>query len=218
MTPVILLADGYLSNAAEPWKIPDVSAIPAIECNPIPDSDESPQRKAFARDDLSLGRPWVTPGMPDLMHRIGGIEKDVATGHISYDPANHQTMTDLRTQKVESVASFIPDQRMEMGADSGDLVVVGWGSTYGPIYQAARTTGASFVHLRHINPLPKNLGDLLSGFDKVLVPEMNTGQLSTLLRDKLNATPISFPKVTGQPFLISELVDKIEAVAKGQTS
>jgi 2-oxoglutarate ferredoxin oxidoreductase subunit alpha len=218
MTPVILLADGYLSNAAEPWKIPDVSAIPAIQSNPIPDSDESPQRRAFARDDSSFGRPWVTPGMPGLMHRIGGIEKDVVTGHISYDPDNHQTMTDLRTQKVESVANFIPDQQMEMGPDSGDLVVVGWGSTYGPIYQAAKTTGASYVHLRHINPLPKNLGDLLGGFDKVLVPEMNTGQLSTLLRDKLNATPISFPKVTGQPFLISELVDKIEAVAKGQTS
>jgi 2-oxoglutarate ferredoxin oxidoreductase subunit alpha len=218
MTPVILLADGYLSNAAEPWKIPDVSAIPSIECKPIPDSDESPQRRAFARDEASLGRPWITPGMPDLMHRIGGLEKDITTGHISYDPANHQAMTDLRAAKVESVANFIPDQRMEMGPDSGDLVVVGWGSTYGPIYQAARATGASYVHLRHINPLPKNLGDLLGGFDKVLVPEMNTGQLSTLLRDKLGATPISFPKVTGQPFLISELVEKIEAVAKGPSS
>jgi len=176
MTPVILLADGYLSNAAEPWKIPDVSAIPSIECKPIPDSDESPQRRAFARDEASLGRPWVTPGMPDLMHRIGGLEKDITSGHI------------------------------------------GWGSTYGPIYQAARATGASYVHLRYINPLPKNLGDLLGGFDKVLVPEMNTGQLSTLLRDKLSAAPISFPKVTGQPFLISELVEKIEAVTKGPSS
>jgi len=218
MTPVILLADGYLSNAAEPWKIPDVSAIPSIECKPIPDSDESPQRRAFARDEASLGRPWVTPGMPDLMHRIGGLEKDITSGHISYDPANHQAMTDLRSAKVESVANFIPDQRMEMGPDSGNLVVVGWGSTYGPIYQAARATGASYVHLRYINPLPKNLGDLLGGFDKVLVPEMNTGQLSTLLRDKLSAAPISFPKVTGQPFLISELVEKIEAVTKGPSS
>jgi 2-oxoglutarate ferredoxin oxidoreductase subunit alpha len=218
MTPVILLTDGYLSNAAEPWKIPDVSAIPSIECNRVPDSETDPQRRAFARDEASLGRPWVTPGMPDLMHRIGGLEKDVVTGHISYDPANHQTMTDLRAAKVESVANFIADQRMELGPDSGDLVIVGWGSTYGPIYQAARTTGASYVHLRHINPLPKNLGKLLGRFDKILVPEMNTGQLSTLLRDKLNAAPISFPKVTGQPFLISELVEKIEAVTKEQTS
>jgi len=218
MTPVILLADGYLSNAAEPWKIPDVSSLRPIKHKDVPKSDDSPQRRAFSRDADSLGRPWVTPGMPELMHRIGGLEKDVTTGHISYDPANHQSMTDLRAAKVASVANFIPDQQMEHGNDSGDLVVVGWGSTYGPIFQATRATGASFIHLRHLSPLPKNLGDLLQRFDKVLVPEMNAGQLSTLLRDKLNATPISFSKVTGQPFLISELVQKIEAVTKGQTS
>jgi len=156
--------------------------------------------------------------MPELMHRIGGLEKDVDTGHISYDPSNHQVMTDLRSAKVESVANFIPEQQMELGDDSGDLVVVGWGSTYGPIYQAARASGTSFIHLRYLHPLPKNLGDLLGRFDKVLVPEMNTGQLATLLRDKLCLDPISYPKVSGQPFLISELVEKIAAVTKGQTS
>ena len=218
MTPVILLADGYLSNAAEPWRIPNVSTLQPIVHQPVPDSAESPQRRAFARDAASLGRPWITPGMPDLMHRIGGIEKDVTTGHISYDADNHQVMTDLRMAKVDSVANFIPEQEMTFGSDSGDLVIVGWGSTYGPIYQAARTTDASYIHLRHLSPLPKNLGALLSRFDKVLVPEMNTGQLSTLLRDKLNARPVSFPKVTGQPFLISELVEKIEAMTKGPTS
>jgi len=218
MTPVILLADGYLSNAAEPWRIPNVSTLQPIDHQPVPDSDESPQRRAFARDAASLGRPWITPGMPDLMHRIGGIEKDVTTGHISYDADNHQVMTDLRMAKVDSVANFIPEQEMTFGSDSGDLLIVGWGSTYGPIYQAARTTDTSYIHLRHLSPLPKNLGALLSRFDKVLVPEMNTGQLSTLLRDKLNARPVSFPKVTGQPFLISELVEKIEAMTKGPTS
>jgi len=217
MTPVILLADGYLSNAAEPWRIPDLSSFPPIETNPVPEFGEDPQRKAFTRGVTSYGRPWITPGMPELMHRVGGLEKDVESGHISYDPANHQSMTDLRAAKVQSVANYIPEQMLESGPDSGDLVVVGWGSTYGPIYQATRATRASFVHLRHLNPLPGNLGELLGRFDKVLVPEMNAGQLATLLRDKLGANPVSFSKVTGQPFLISELVEKIESL-RGELS
>ena len=212
MTPVILLADGYLSNAAEPWRIPDMSTFEPITPNPVPESDDSPQRRAFARDEKSLGRPWVKPGMPGLMHRIGGLEKDIETGHISYDPANHQRMTDMRAAKVDAVAEFIDDQRIEHGPDSGDIVVVGWGSTYGPIYQATRRTGVSFVHLRHINPLPRNLGEILGRFDKILMPEMNDGQLSTLLRDKLCMETLPFSKVTGQPFLIRELVEKIESL------
>ena len=211
MTPVILLADGYLSNAAEPWLIPDVAALPRISINPAPkvSAESTPQRQAFARDSKTLGRAWIPPGTPGLMHRVGGLEKDIETGHISYDPANHQGMTELRQAKVDSVSQFIPDQGMELGESAGDLVLVGWGSTYGPLYQAARQTGASFLHLRHLNPLPANLGGLLSGFEKVLVPEMNNGQLSTLLRDKLNLQPISYSKVSGQPFLISELVERI---------
>ncbi len=212
MTPVILLADGYLSNAAEPWRIPDLSAFEPITPNPVPESDESPQRRAFTRDEKSLGRPWVIPGMPGLMHRIGGLEKDIETGHISYDPANHQRMTDLRAAKIDAVAEYIGDQQIENGPESGDIVVVGWGSTYGPIYQATRQTGVSFVHLRHINPLPKNLGDVLGRFDKVLMPEMNGGQLSTLIRDKLCMETLPFSKVTGQPFLIREIVEKIESL------
>ena len=215
MTPVILLADGYLSNAAEPWRIPAISDFEAIATNPAPDSDDNPQRKAFTRDAKSLGRAWITPGMPDLMHRIGGLEKDLDSGHISYDPSNHQRMTNLRAAKVNAVAEFIDDQKIELGPDNGDLVVVGWGSTYGPIYQATRRTGVSFIHLRYLNPLPKNLGDLLSRFDNVLVHEMNQGQLTTLLRDKLCVEPVPLNKVTGQPFLIRELVDKIESVRGG---
>ncbi len=212
MTPVILLADGYLSNAAEPWRIPDMSSFAPIETNAVRTSDDDPQRTAFTRDADSYGRPWISPGQPELMHRIGGLEKDVASGHISYDPANHQEMTELRAAKVESVAGFLPPQQLECGPDKGSLVVVGWGSTYGPIYQAVRSTGTSFIHLRYLSPLPGNLGELLSGFDKILVPEMNAGQLCTLLRDKLGVHPISYSKVSGQPFLISELIGKIESL------
>ena len=220
MTPVILLVDGYLSNASEPWLIPIVDALAPIDSHAAPDAANGPgaQMLASQRDPASLGRPWITPGMPGLVHRTGGLEKDYATGHISYDPDNHQRMTEFRQAKVDAVANFIPDQALELGAGEGDIVVVGWGSTYGPIYQAARRTGASFVHLRHINPLPPNLGDLLSRFDKVLVPEMNNGQLATLLRDKLCIEPVSFCKVSGQPFRISELVDRIEAERPGDAA
>ena len=220
MTPVILLADGYLSNAAEPWRIPDMSSIEKIEYKraPAAGADDDPQRIAFDRDPHTFGRPWVTPGMEGLMHRIGGLEKDHETGHISYDPGNHEQMTALRREKVESVAKFIPEQSLELGPDEGDVVVVGWGSTYGPIYQAALQTGVSFVHLHYLNPLPGNLRELLSRFEHVLVPEMNAGQLCTVLRDQLWIEAISFAKVSGQPFLISELVEKIEAVRQGATS
>jgi 2-oxoglutarate ferredoxin oxidoreductase subunit alpha len=220
MTPVILLVDGYLSNVSEPWLIPIVESLAPIESRAAPDPSSGPdaQMLAYQRDPASLGRPWVTPGMPGLVHRTGGLEKDYLTGHISYDPDNHQRMTDFRQAKVDAVAKFIPDQTLELGAGEGDIVVVGWGSTYGPIYQAARRTGASFVHLRHINPLPRNLGDLLSRFNRVLVPEMNNGQLATLLRDKLCINPVSFCKVSGQPFRISELVSRIEAERRGDAA
>jgi 2-oxoglutarate ferredoxin oxidoreductase subunit alpha len=212
MTPVILLADGYLSNAAEPWKIPDLDDLEPIACTPLPSADESAQRIAFTRDEATYGRPWVVPGMPGLMHRLGGLEKDIESGHISYNPDNHAAMTTMRAAKVESIADFIGDQAIEFGPDSGDVVVVGWGSTYGPIFQAARRARASFVHLRHLNPLPKNLAALLERFDKVLIPEMNGGQLATLLLDKLRIDPLPYMKVSGQPFLIRELVAKIEEI------
>ncbi len=237
MTPVMLLSDGYLSNAAEPWLIPEMKDIEPIVSNapPQPDASLDTQAMAFERNPETQGRPWITPGMPQLMHRLGGLEKDIDTGHISYDPENHQRMTHMRAAKVDSVADFIPPQAIELGEDQGELLVIGWGSTYGPIYQAVKRiqrtqAGLSYTHLRYLNPLPSNLADLINGFKQVLVPEMNMGQLATLLRDKFNVDPISYCKVTGQPFMISELMEKIrsllpsvvqavnEPVAKGKAS
>jgi 2-oxoglutarate/2-oxoacid ferredoxin oxidoreductase subunit alpha len=212
MTPVMLLTDGYIANAAEPWKVPDRSHFDAF---PVEFLEHVPEGgfKPYARD-AKLARPWVKPGTPGLLHRIGGIEKQVDTGHIDYSPGNHQAMTDLRQAKVAGVADDIPDQDVAIGEAGGKLVVVGWGSTYGPIHQAvrrARNTGlnVSHIHIRHIWPLPNNLGNLLRGYDKILVPEMNTGQLKTVLRDQylVDAKPLN--KVSGQPFRIAEIEDAI---------
>jgi len=219
MTPVILLSDGYLSNAAEPWLIPDMNQFAPIEACPVPvpGDNRDAQGMAFDRDAETHGRPWITPGMPGLMHRLGGIEKDIHTGHISYDPRNHQRMTDMRAAKVESVARFIPDQAMELGPDEGELLVIGWGSTYGPIYQAVQEIQKShanvgYTHLRHLFPFAPKLREIVGRFNQVLVPEMNMGQLSTLLRDRLGVVSTPLCKVTGQPFLISELVEKMRSM------
>jgi 2-oxoglutarate ferredoxin oxidoreductase subunit alpha len=218
MTPVILLTDGYLANAAEPWRLPNIDEIPRIEINAprLPAEGQTVSSAIFERDPATLGRPWVAPGMPKLMYRVGGIEKDLRTGNISYDAENHQAMTDLRAAKVASVAKFIPPQKVEIGPEQGSLAVVGWGSTYGALYQAVRAMPSkervAHIHIRYLSPFPENLGELLGGFDRILVPEMNMGQLATLLRDKLGVETIQFNKVTGQPFLISELVKKIRSL------
>ena len=206
MTPVMLLTDGYIANAAEPWKVPDMDTyepFPVSFLEEVPEGGFLP----YARDN-KLARPWVKPGTPGLKHRIGGIEKAVGTGNLDYSPENHQAMTDLRQAKVANIA--IPDQEILVGEAGDDLVVVGWGSTYGPIHQAVRRARASgkkvaHVHIRHIWPMPANLGALLKSFGKVLVPEMNTGQLKTVLRDQflVDAQPLN--KVTGQPFTIAEI-------------
>jgi 2-oxoglutarate ferredoxin oxidoreductase subunit alpha len=214
MTPVFLLTDGYLANAAEPWLLPDMGSFARIETNAaLPAAGKS---AIFDRDPKSLGRPWIAPGTPGFTHRIGGLEKDIRTGNISYDAANHQAMTHLRADKVKAVADFIPDQPVEIGPQSGEVAVVGWGSTYGAIYQAVRRVsrshkGVSHVHLRYLNPFPRNLEALLRGFGKIVVPEMNMGQLATLLRDKLGIEVVQLNKVTGQPFQVRELVKFIEA-------
>jgi len=212
MTPVMLLTDGYIANAAEPWKVPDVSAytpFPVEFLETVPQGGFQP----YARD-AKLARPWVRPGTPGLLHRIGGIEKKQGAGNIDYSPANHQEMTDTRKAKVDGIK--VPDQQVEIGDDSGKLVVVGWGSTFGPIHQAVKRSrrkglDVAHVHIRHIWPLPENLGALLKGYEKILVPEMNTGQLKTVLRDQylVDARPLN--KVSGQPFRIAEIEAAIEA-------
>jgi 2-oxoglutarate ferredoxin oxidoreductase subunit alpha len=213
MTPVMLLTDGYIANAAEPWKVPDMADF---EPFPVAFMDKAPEGGflPYARDE-KLARPWVKPGTPDLMHRIGGIEKADGTGHIDYSPDNHQKMTDLRREKVLGVADSIPDQEPCLGRTSGALAVVGWGSTYGPIHQAVRRArekgqDVAHIHVRHIWPLPKNLGQLLRGYRRVLVPEMNSGQFKTVLRDQylVDAEPLN--KVSGQPFKIDELSAAID--------
>ena len=207
MTPAILLTDGYIGNAAEPWLIPDFDSF---ESFPVEFRTDPEGYQPFLRDEKTLARPWATPGTPGLEHRIGGLEKDFDTGHISYDSANHQRMTEIRAAKINGIADDIPLQTVEEGDDKGEMAVVGWGSTYGPINRAVsalRDEGkkVSHIHIRHIWPLPKNLGDLLKGFDQVLVPELNKGQLSTLLRSQYLTDAQTLSKVSGQPFKISEI-------------
>jgi 2-oxoglutarate ferredoxin oxidoreductase subunit alpha len=213
MTPVMLLTDGYIANAAEPWKVPDMAGYAPFPVTFFEDAPADGEGfNPYARDE-KLARVWIRPGTPGLTHRIGGIEKNEGTGHIDYAPANHQRMTDIRHAKVEGVD--IPDQEVTLGEAGGKLAVVGWGSTYGPIHQAVRRLRAkgvdvSHIHIRHIWPLPKNLGELLRGFERIIVPEMNKGQLKTVLRDQflVDAKPVN--KVSGQPFKISEIEAAIE--------
>ena len=215
MTPVILLTDGYIANAAEPWKVPDPATYEEFPVKFLterngPDGGLLP----YARDEKGA-RPWIKPGTPGLTHRIGGIEKNPGTGNLDYSPAAHQTMTDARKAKVDGVAKSIPAQDVCLGNSTGKLAVVGWGSTYGPIHQAVRRARAkgqdvSHIHVRNIWPLPANLGELLKGFDRVLVPEMNTGQFKTVLRDQFLVDAQPYNKVSGQPFTIAEIEAAIE--------
>lgn len=215
MTPVIVLTDGYIANAAEPWKVPDPASFTPFPAKFLAEKNgPNGELLPFARDEKGA-RPWIKPGTPGLMHRIGGIEKNPGTGNIDYSPASHQTMTDARKAKVDGVASSIPAQAVELGETSGKLAVVGWGSTYGPIHQAVRRArrkgqDVAQIHVRHVWPMPSNLGELLKGYDKVLVPEMNTGQFKTVLRDQflVDAKPLN--KTSGQPFTIAEIEAAID--------
>ncbi len=213
MTPVMLLTDGYIANAAEPWRIPDYDAYAPF---PAEFRTEAEGFQPYLRDPDTLSRPWVRPGTEGMGHRIGGIEKDYDTGHISYDPANHQRMTDVRANKILGIAEDVPPQSVDQGNESGRMAVIGWGSTHGPISRAVervREDGldVSHIHLRYLWPLPRNLGDLLKGFDHILVPEMNNGQLLTVLRSQYLVPAEPLDRVTGQPFKIAEIEQAIRA-------
>jgi 2-oxoglutarate ferredoxin oxidoreductase subunit alpha len=211
MTPVILLTDGYLANGAEPWRIPRFEDLPPI---PVRFRTDPEGFSPYLRDPETLARPWVRPGTPGLEHRIGGIEKEDVTGHISYSPANHERMTHARARKVAAVAQEIPPTVIR-GEETGDVLVVGWGSTYGSIAAAVdelrgRGRRVSHVHLRHLNPLPPDLGEILRGFRTVLVPEMNMGQLLMILRATYLVDAVGLNKIQGQPFKVSEIAGRVE--------
>ncbi|MFZ5476952.1 MAG: 2-oxoacid:acceptor oxidoreductase subunit alpha [Myxococcota bacterium] len=207
MTPVVLLTDGYLANGSEPWKVQKLADLPDL---PVRFRTDPAGFQPYGRDPDTLARPWVRPGTPGLEHRIGGLEKADGTGNVSYDPANHDRMVRLRASKVAGVA--VPDQ--EVFGDPDGLLVVGWGSTYGAIRTAvdqARARGhrVGHAHVRYLNPLPRNLADVLARYDRVLVPEMNLGQLSLWLRAKTGITPVPLTKVQGRMFKVQEIVDAI---------
>jgi 2-oxoglutarate ferredoxin oxidoreductase subunit alpha len=217
MTPVILLSDGYIANGAEPWLLPKLEELPEIEVT-FRDSPDGFQ--PYSRDPETLARPWAIPGTPGLEHRIGGIEKQDGSGNVSYDPDNHEHMVRTRAEKIARIANQIPDLVVHGDPDGGPLLVLGWGSTEGAITGAvnlARREGlkVSRVHLHHLNPFPKNLGDVLARFERVLLPEMNLGQLAFLLQGRYLKPIDSFTKVQGKPFYRFEVLDKIHELMKG---
>jgi 2-oxoglutarate ferredoxin oxidoreductase subunit alpha len=220
-TPVLLLSDGYIANSSEPWLLPDVSTLQPID----PRFATKPNHTApdgaevfwpYARDPETLGRDWALPGTPGLMHRIGGIEKEDGSGNISYDPANHEAMVRIRAAKVAAVAKSIAPVELEGDADA-DLCVLGWGSTWGAIGAAVLATQAegkkvARVHLMHLNPFPPNLGEVLERFKRIIVPEMNTGQLTKLVRAEFLVPAEVLSKVQGQPFTAAEIKTCIDEV------
>src|SRR5499426_1869388 len=211
MTPVVVLSDSYLANSSEPWLIPDVDSLTKA---PVRLRTDPAGFQPYRRDTETLARPWAVPGTPGLEHRIGGLGKQENTGNVSYDPKNNQRMIELRAEKVARIAAEIPPVEV-LGPERGELLVVGWGGTHGAITSAVEAVRAdglpvSGVHLRHLNPLPPNLGELLAGFEKVLVPELNLGQLTHLLRDRYLAPAQVLGKVEGQPFKVSEIRARIE--------
>jgi 2-oxoglutarate ferredoxin oxidoreductase subunit alpha len=220
-TPVILLSDGYLANGSEPWRIPEVGSLPDLSAGfqfaTQADKPEGTEFLPFKRDPQTLARPWAIPGTPGLEHRIGGIEKADGAGTISYDPDNHDLMVRTRQAKIDGIAASIPPLDVDDPTGNAKLLVLGWGSTYGSIGAAVRRArkeghAVAQAHLRHMNPFPANLGDVLRRYDKVLLPEINLGQLALLLRGKFLVDVISYNRVSGLPFRAAELAEAIEEV------
>lgn len=213
MTPVIFLSDGFVANGSEPWKIPTVSDLPVVKYNY---AKEQEGWHPYLRDPETLARPWAIPGQKGFEHRIGGIEKSEHSGDINYDPENHHRMTNLRKQRIENVVAEVPDIEVT-GPGEGDVLILGWGGTYGAITSAgenlrARGLSVATAHVRYLNPFPANLGDVLKSYKHVLVPELNTGQLVFMVRAKYLVDAIPFNKVAGQPFKISELEAKVDEI------
>jgi 2-oxoglutarate ferredoxin oxidoreductase subunit alpha len=214
MTPVILLSDGYIANGAEPWRFPKSDDLPPIEVKFKKDLGHGEaQFQPYLRDE-KLVRPWAVPGTAGLEHRIGGLEKQNITGNVSYDPENHQLMIKIRQEKVDKIADYIPEQQLDSGPATGDVLVLGWGSTYGAIKSAvadvqAQGYAVSHAHLRYIRPFPKNLGNLLKGFKQVLIPEINNGQLIKIIRDQYFIDAKGYNKMMGIPIAKTELVMKL---------
>lgn len=215
MTPVIFLSDGYIANGAEPWKFPQSEDLPPIEVNfktELGHHEETFQ--PYLRDE-KLVRPWAIPGTVGLEHRVGGLEKQNITGNVSYDPDNHQMMVKLRQEKIDKIADYIPEQKLDNGADKGKVLVLGWGSTYGSIKSAvidliAEGHSVSHAHLRYVRPFPKNLGDIIKNFEHILIPELNNGQLIKIIRDQYLVDAKGYHKIMGIPFTKHELVDEIK--------
>ncbi len=217
MTPVILLSDGYIANGAEPWKYPVADDLKPIKVNFKKQLDEGEEKLMPYQRDEKLSRPWAIPGTPGLEHRIGGLEKQDITGNVSYDPDNHQHMINVRQAKVDRIADYIPEQKLDSGPEKGKILVLGWGSTYGSIKSAVAELNLqghaiAHAHLRYIRPFPKNLGTILRNYDKVLVPEINNGQLVKIIRDQYFVDAIPHNKVMGIPITKSELVEKIKSL------
>jgi 2-oxoglutarate ferredoxin oxidoreductase subunit alpha len=215
-TPVYLLSDAYLANGSEPWLIPDVGSLPDISTEFATEPNDGDAFLPYRRDAETLARPWAIPGTPGLEHRIGGLEKQDETGNVSYDPENHDLMTRLRAAKVAGIAADIPELEVD-DPDGADTLVLGWGSTYGAIGAAARRVRASgrkvaTAHLRHLNPFPRNTGEVVRRYEKVLIPEMNLGQLRTLIRAEFLVDAAGYNKVRGRPFRAAELADAITAL------